>query len=949
MAWQTWPQTAEAAGEPLEVAVAIGSTDSVPAALDLGLNPMRGWGRVRADGAWSVNERTALLAEAELRVREDGILNRASASMEVRAGLRRRIGGGAGERLQLTAVVGRSPLQSLGSPGLRAGLGLRWTGEHDVQTAPAGPPSRPLRLQIRGPDGQALVPEVSLDGQPVQTLVDADGSLQVPVPEGARTLSLQLSGHARLEEALAAPPDPDTPWRLERVLPLGGGDGVLVLDLRDPSGRPLPEVSVVLERADGTLPPVDLGEVCGGCALTYRGLPAGPHVLAFDAPGMSAGSAPIDIGPTAPEPVDATVFVSPPVGQLDIQVRDEAGQPIPDAVVRLVHPNGSTSVALDTAGRVQPVVAPGRWLVDVTAPGRTRQRHELVIEPFVPVTHPLTVDLLPRDELDATLHVEVVDADGRPVAGARIASGDQVLSTTSSGGKVSIDGLSPGELRLQIDHEDFRPEPTRVLALDAGEETGVSVVLGWMPGALVLRATDADGRPVDSTVRLEGAHKTILERTGPDGLLGRTLTAGDWRVQLIDHHHQPVGVDISVDEGRNTVLAVELVAHPATTGSDGADLTVRVVDETDQPVEGARVRLGDRLLGTTSTEGRLHTAGVSPGEVQVAVEGRYFDPWSDRLAVDSGDSEEVWANLRSRLGRVELVAVDPEGAPISAQVRVTGANGQTSLSRLGTDGRRHYRLAPGPWEFAFASERHGFGLEDLRVMREQEHYEVRWVGAPSPAATILPALPRRPVEVRLWSRPDEAPTAGTLRMLGPDVMAPVEVGLDGVWQGALRLGEWEALATAPALGIGGADLPLEAGETTAALTVELGEVAVELTPDEVSIDDTLYFALGSAELEPGARTSLEAVARTLRGNPQLRRVRVEGHADQSGSAELNQTLSEARAAAVRDALVGLEVAPHRLEVVGYGESRPVASDGAQNRRVVFRVVETREAVEVGVP
>jgi outer membrane protein OmpA-like peptidoglycan-associated protein len=69
-----------------------------------------------------------------------------------------------------------------------------------------------------------------------------------------------------------------------------------------------------------------------------------------------------------------------------------------------------------------------------------------------------------------------------------------------------------------------------------------------------------------------------------------------------------------------------------------------------------------------------------------------------------------------------------------------------------------------------------------------------------------------------------------------------------------------------------------------------------------------------------------------------KKIRVEGHTDSSGDAEANLELSEKRAQAVREALVGLGVAADRVTALGMGEDFPIASnedeDGrAQNRRV----------------
>ena len=72
-------------------------------------------------------------------------------------------------------------------------------------------------------------------------------------------------------------------------------------------------------------------------------------------------------------------------------------------------------------------------------------------------------------------------------------------------------------------------------------------------------------------------------------------------------------------------------------------------------------------------------------------------------------------------------------------------------------------------------------------------------------------------------------------------------------------------------------------------------------------------------------------------------VRVEGHTDSTGSASLNQRLSENRASSVANYLMQRGVPSNRIEAAGYGFSRPVADNSteygrAQNRRVEILLI-----------
>jgi outer membrane protein OmpA-like peptidoglycan-associated protein len=115
---------------------------------------------------------------------------------------------------------------------------------------------------------------------------------------------------------------------------------------------------------------------------------------------------------------------------------------------------------------------------------------------------------------------------------------------------------------------------------------------------------------------------------------------------------------------------------------------------------------------------------------------------------------------------------------------------------------------------------------------------------------------------------------------------------------------------------------LQAEETDRGLVLTLGDV---------------LFETGQASLMPGAMTTVGRLAQFMGDYPE-RTVRIEGHTDSVGSDTLNQQLSEQRAAAVRDALVARGVDPGRIQTVGYGEARPVASNDTsggrqQNRRI----------------
>jgi outer membrane protein OmpA-like peptidoglycan-associated protein len=125
--------------------------------------------------------------------------------------------------------------------------------------------------------------------------------------------------------------------------------------------------------------------------------------------------------------------------------------------------------------------------------------------------------------------------------------------------------------------------------------------------------------------------------------------------------------------------------------------------------------------------------------------------------------------------------------------------------------------------------------------------------------------------------------------------------------------------------------------------VEYKRVVVK--QDRVEIKQQIRFKTGSARIT-GIESfeTIKDIARALRDNAQIKRLRIEGHTDAVGSAASNMTLSQLRANAVKAQLVKNGVESGRLEAVGYGKTQPLASNAtsagrAKNRRTEFRIIE----------
>ncbi|WP_416138645.1 OmpA family protein [Halomonas sp. HK25] len=116
-------------------------------------------------------------------------------------------------------------------------------------------------------------------------------------------------------------------------------------------------------------------------------------------------------------------------------------------------------------------------------------------------------------------------------------------------------------------------------------------------------------------------------------------------------------------------------------------------------------------------------------------------------------------------------------------------------------------------------------------------------------------------------------------------------------------------------------------------------IEVDRRGDDIVLNmpSSVTFGFDSSELTMSARNALNDVAQILTQYTDTR-VNIAGHTDSTGNADYNQRLSERRAEAVGNYLGQSGVSRNRLNMTGYGQTQPVASNAseegrAQNRRV----------------
>jgi outer membrane protein OmpA-like peptidoglycan-associated protein len=116
---------------------------------------------------------------------------------------------------------------------------------------------------------------------------------------------------------------------------------------------------------------------------------------------------------------------------------------------------------------------------------------------------------------------------------------------------------------------------------------------------------------------------------------------------------------------------------------------------------------------------------------------------------------------------------------------------------------------------------------------------------------------------------------------------------------------------------------------------------------EIVIGEQVQFEVDQSVIKKESDGLLDTIAKVLKEHPEIAKIEVQGHTDNTGKAAHNKLLSKARADAVRRALVKRGVGDRRLVAQGYGQERPIGDNDveagrAKNRRVQFVILEKKD-------
>ena len=167
-------------------------------------------------------------------------------------------------------------------------------------------------------------------------------------------------------------------------------------------------------------------------------------------------------------------------------------------------------------------------------------------------------------------------------------------------------------------------------------------------------------------------------------------------------------------------------------------------------------------------------------------------------------------------------------------------------------------------------------------------------------------------------------------------------------QNEKRIGEVDQKADAAGQSASQAQMAANtAGERATAVgqRVEAVEASQRRLVYEVVLnEDQGNFRFGRADLPDEAKARIDEVINDLKADPKNIFIEIEGHTDSVGNAQFNHQLGMQRAESVKRYLYEAHQVPlHKMNVISYGQEKPVAPNNtregrAQNRRVVIKVL-----------
>ncbi|MGM0555917.1 MAG: OmpA family protein, partial [Myxococcota bacterium] len=323
------------------------------------------------------------------------------------------------------------------------------------------------------------------------------------------------------------------------------------------------------------------------------------------------------------------------------------------------------------------------------------------------------------------------------------------------------------------------------------------------------------------------------------------------------------------------------------------------------------------------------TAGLDLGLTNQDVAGvPVTAPWTLILGASwTVDPEPKLERVKTTIEKEKIIEKDPPrghlvGTVINAEsgeavggaiIKYQDLNGDTPQATNTTGDFRSYGIAPGK-EVTLTVTHPDYKSNKLtQIVENPEDYEVEVKLEPVAKLGIIGGT--------VIDQDGNPIPEATVTLTGPQERT-VTTGATGKFSEKMRAGEYTIAVKKEEYLTGGRDAEVRGDkevQVEVTLKPEPKEKLVEVKEDRIQINERVYFETGKAKILPRSFNVLDQVASVLLENPQIEKIRVEGHTDDVGADDYNLELSQDRSESVRTYLIEQGISPERLVAKGFGE------------------------------
>ncbi len=363
-------------------------------------------------------------------------------------------------------------------------------------------------------------------------------------------------------------------------------------------------------------------------------------------------------------------------------------------------------------------------------------------------------------------------------------------------------------------------------------------------------------------------------------------------------------------------------------------------DETGLPLEGVSATIASETQRPQLTDlsGYYEFGRVLNGDYDVNFMKEGYEPQNRRATIREGQDLLLDVRLRKigpKMGNLVAQVLDPENQQPLARA-IVSISGVDNALATDSDGRfRVNKLQEGPHSLRI--EAPGYRPGDFSVdIKGNETVDQKFT---------LEKLPPETGDCRgVVKNAEGTPLTATFTPEeGVSAQAFVTDPITGEFSTTLPPGKYKFKVQAENYLPSTVDCDVTPGQKT-----ELGQITMEKPKEAVVVEnkiilpDAIYFEFGSAKIREDSFGILDQVSGILTESKDFKGLQVEGHTDYIGSDESNQKLSENRAKSVRTYLIKKGVPAKKIKALGFGESKPIATNStpqgrAENRRVEFNI------------